>query len=330
MERPIGNDLRFTGDLDELGEALKNGTLQGASDGSVKNKIGTSACIIEPTHLTRDLSNIGGAGPVDRDPDTMNSTRAERSGFLGPLHTVTLLAKRYNAKHGGITMHVDNTSSFQQGDQSKLREGALRYQCGDYNLKQMKKEITDKLDKRNITITFKHVKAHQDEKRNRKKDKQGNIIPLTQPDLLNIDYDARAEDQYAEDNKSTSRIMPHSSINTYFESGDVINTGKLLQQIVKDRHGLDIQKYIKRNTNSRTNNSTASIGSQHKQLSNKKYSINHRGYLGRSTIGCRRWRDSTRSHQQHIPHHFVIPEGKHQRPTTISLHAVTTKQGNSK
>ena len=43
MARPIGNDLRFTGDLDELGETLQNGTLQGAPYGSVKNKIGTNA-----------------------------------------------------------------------------------------------------------------------------------------------------------------------------------------------------------------------------------------------------------------------------------------------
>jgi len=91
----------------------------------VKNEIGTSAWILKPAHLTRASSHMRGSGPVDGDPETMKSTRAERSGFLGPLHVVTLLAKRYNVKHGGVTMHVNNTSSFQQGDPPKPGEGAL-------------------------------------------------------------------------------------------------------------------------------------------------------------------------------------------------------------
>ena len=33
MARLIGNDLRFTSDLDQLGEELQNETLQGVSDG---------------------------------------------------------------------------------------------------------------------------------------------------------------------------------------------------------------------------------------------------------------------------------------------------------
>ena len=81
-------------DLDELGEALQNGMLQGASDGLVQQKIGTSIWIIELTHTTRASSNIRGAGSVDGDPDILKSTRAERSGFIGPLKTVQYTAQR--------------------------------------------------------------------------------------------------------------------------------------------------------------------------------------------------------------------------------------------
>ena len=244
MARRLGEDARFTGDLNDLGEALRNGTLQGASDGSIKNKEGTSAWVLEPDHLTRATSHMRGAGPVDGDHETMNSTRAERSSIPSPIHAVTLLAKRYNIRHGGVTMHIDNTSSFLQGDPPKPGEGALRHHCGDYNLEQMKKELSDKLDRRNITVTFKHVKSHQDDKANRKKDKQGNLIPLTQPTLLNIDCDARAEEQYAEPNISQARVMPHSSVKISFGSANIINIGKLLQQIVMDRHGPKMKKYI--------------------------------------------------------------------------------------
>ena len=90
------------------------------------------------------------------------------------------------------------------------------------------------------------MKAHQDDKKNRKKDKEGKCIPLTQPALLNIDYDERAEDQYGEENTPRSRVMPHSSIKTYFESNHIINTGKLLKQIITDRHGPKMRRYIKK------------------------------------------------------------------------------------
>ena len=141
-------------------------------------------------------------------------------------------------------MHVDKTLSFQQGDPPKLGEGTLYHHCGDYNLKQMKQEIMDKLERRKITVTFKHVKVHQDEKKNRKMDKKGNLIPLTQPTLLNIDCNERAEEQYGEDNTPRSRVIPHSSIKIYFESNNIIITGKLLQQIITDRHGPKMKKHI--------------------------------------------------------------------------------------
>ena len=43
---------------------------------------------------------------------------------------------------------------------------------------------------------WKHTKT----KKEQKKDKQGNLIPLTQPELLNTDSDTQAEEQYEEEN----------------------------------------------------------------------------------------------------------------------------------
>jgi len=62
-------------------------------------------------------------------------------------------------------MHVDNISSFQQGDPPRPGEGALHHHCGDYNLKEIKKYYTDELKERNIMIDFQHVKSHQDEEK---------------------------------------------------------------------------------------------------------------------------------------------------------------------
>ena len=152
IKRATGPSCHLQGDLEDIASALQDGTLQGASDWSVKEKKGTSAWIIEPTHIIRSATNMSGAGPVDGDPEFLNSTRAERSGFLGPIFAASQIAKKFNLRQEKLTMQVDNISSFQQGDPPKPREGALRHHCGDYDLKKIKQLYTDELKERNITI----------------------------------------------------------------------------------------------------------------------------------------------------------------------------------
>ena len=49
--------MELQGEKQELARALVKGTLQGASDGSVKNKQGTGAWMIEPkTHQKQSLT----------------------------------------------------------------------------------------------------------------------------------------------------------------------------------------------------------------------------------------------------------------------------------
>ena len=77
----------------------------------------------------------------------------------------------YNLKQGKTTMYVNSLSSLQQRDPPLPGEGALRHHCGDYDLKQLNFFDTDKLEERNMTIYFRHAKVHQDETKNRKKNK---------------------------------------------------------------------------------------------------------------------------------------------------------------
>ena len=145
-------------------------------------------------------------------------------------------------------MHVDNTSSFQDGNPPRPGEGALRHLGGDYALKQLKKLCDESLEHHNIEVEWQHVKAHQDEKKNRQKDKAGKLIPLTQAAHMNIDCDRRAEEFYShpdETQQSSALINPIESMQVYFRSNGVINTGKLYTQIVRDRHGPPLKQYIK-------------------------------------------------------------------------------------
>ena len=97
----------------------------------------------------------------------------------------------------------------------------------------------------------------------RTKDKAGNLIPLTQTALMNIDYDTRADKYYKQQDKnqlSSPKIIPHQEIQAYFESNGGINTGKLHEQITRDCHCPKLQKYIieKYNWNIHQFNSTNS------------------------------------------------------------------------
>ena len=59
----------------------------------------------------RMLTTIKGSGPVDGHPEFMNSTRAERAEFIGPLMNTLHIAQEYNIIIGTLHMHVHNTVS---------------------------------------------------------------------------------------------------------------------------------------------------------------------------------------------------------------------------
>ena len=76
-------------------------------------------------------------------------------------------------------MHVDNFSAFTHCDPPKPEEGALLHLWDDYDLKQIKRICEESYSQHNITITWQHVKAHQDKEENREKDSAGRLVPLS-------------------------------------------------------------------------------------------------------------------------------------------------------
>ena len=148
-------------------------------------------------------------------------------------------------------MHVDNIASFTNCDPPRPWEGPLRHLTDDYDLKQLKAACDTALNRHNILVTWCHVKAHQDDKKNRKKDENGEILPLSQAALLNIDYDRRADAVYEspyEDFRPRAEIIVPEQARAVFVSGGITNTSKLKKQIMRDRHGPPLRAYILRKT----------------------------------------------------------------------------------
>ena len=107
----------------------------------------------------------------------MNSTRAERAGFIGPLMNTLHLAQEHNVSSGALHMHVDNTGSYKKGNAPKMGDGTFRHVISDYDLKLHKSSLEYKLQNdHNIEVVYHHVKAHQDS--TPLKNKQGEIYVL--------------------------------------------------------------------------------------------------------------------------------------------------------
>ena len=174
----IGPSTDLKGDKRVIAKALAQGILQGGLGGSIKNKKGTEAWMVEPkTYQNHSDHSIRGTGLVDGDPEVLHFTRAERSAFLGPLYVAWRLTEECNLKKGKITMHVDNISSYLDRYPPRQGEGSLWHLGGDYDLKQMKKLCNESLEQRNIKVKWKHVKAHQDEKKIERTTETGKQYP---------------------------------------------------------------------------------------------------------------------------------------------------------
>ena len=63
---------------------------------------------------------------------------------------------------------------------------------------------------------------------------------------MNIDCDRQAEDQYAASSQSNQRIISFREMEYYFESCNIINMGRLHNQIVCAQHGPPLQSYTQK------------------------------------------------------------------------------------
>ena len=72
---------------------IKHETLTGGSDASVQNGRPGGSWRVQ---VSRTSIGITREGPIDRDPQTMHSTRGERGVTIGALWTILKIARRTN------------------------------------------------------------------------------------------------------------------------------------------------------------------------------------------------------------------------------------------
>ena len=79
----IAGDMKSHGQMVELAKDFRKGTLIGGSDASVVHGRGTGVWMI--TKITNMTTKMEGEGPIDGNPTSMHSTRAERGATIGCL-----------------------------------------------------------------------------------------------------------------------------------------------------------------------------------------------------------------------------------------------------
>ena len=79
--------------MKDIVTTIKHGTLTGGSDASVQNGRSGGSWRVQ---VSRTSTGITGEGPIDRDPQTMHSTRGERGIKIGALWTILKIARRTN------------------------------------------------------------------------------------------------------------------------------------------------------------------------------------------------------------------------------------------
>ena len=174
-ERWAIDDLELQDNGEILAAAIAGHYAIAVSDGSHKDKFGTSAFVLEgKDHVGRIL----GENCVPGHTTEQSSYRSELAGIEGILTTVQLLCQLHHLTQGSIEIGLDNTTAID----NVTDEWDPPCKAPDfdlvYNIRQHLKALP-------ITCTFRHVKGHQDD--------HVDMSRLDRWELLNVEMDTRAK-----------------------------------------------------------------------------------------------------------------------------------------
>ena len=102
----VCDNITFIGDIHNITEALRNGTLRGVSDGSVGDRCGTAGwCIIGGNSIIR------GVTVIPQSHDKMDSTRSELGGLYCMIRITSIISNYYDITTGSIRVGSDSDAA---------------------------------------------------------------------------------------------------------------------------------------------------------------------------------------------------------------------------
>ena len=218
-----------------LARDLATGALSYYSDGTAKEGCAAHAYTLRPICDDNKLAITGG-GPTSGDPDTLSSLRPEHSGTLAGSIWIWILEFKYDIHDGNARSGIDNSAVITRLSSGHDEDGRhINTLATDFDLWQ---EHMTLLDKMTTSVSFFHVKGHQDDLHH-KEHKEG---PMTRDAHWNIAMDKLAE----------SFRLPHPTPLTtvYNASGAAlvhdqkVVTTKIGPKIRDLRHSENLRQYI--------------------------------------------------------------------------------------
>ena len=136
------------GSITDVISAIKNKKAMIVSDGSVKDRKGTSCFIL--TDNEESFQVVG----LNRIPGrSKDSQRAELGGIIGAIVWIQTLCKHYNVNNGFIELGLDGDSAIKALERHRLHESDA-----DYDMIWLIKKTLSKIP---INIKFRWIKGHQ-------------------------------------------------------------------------------------------------------------------------------------------------------------------------
>jgi hypothetical protein len=136
-----------------LAMAILNGTARAISDGSFKDKMGTSASVLYGSDPSKRIMCVN--APPGHE-DEQSAYRSELAGIEGTLALVASVCKVHDIRSGSITIGLD-------GDQALIQASGdwpLHPSQADFD---MLHDIREKLKRLPITVRWKWIEGHQDD-----------------------------------------------------------------------------------------------------------------------------------------------------------------------
>jgi hypothetical protein len=172
MDRWVYDNVQFLGSMEELGNAISNGSCTCVADGSFKDNHGTAAWKI--LDLDNPDNSIDGQCVTPGDPSHHNPYRSELSGLYAAITMINSLVEYLKIEQGSMTLACDNLGAITFTEYHP--EGTNPSTCAQFDLVM----AIQKMKTTKITWHHVHVYGHQDTK---------SANPLSPIELINVEMD---------------------------------------------------------------------------------------------------------------------------------------------
>ena len=217
-------------DGETIAHSVLQGTIIGASDGSVKEKNGTYGYIL---YDKCSLDKISGYGKVPTTATHPTSQRSEIYGAAATILVYIVLQQRYGITSKIPLQHyIDNEGVVKLLQQKELSPGLKQHLASDIDMYMF---ILHLIKTFNISVNWNWIRSHQDD--------HADIAELSIEAQLNVEADYLTKKGYSLPSHNKQHL-PGTKVSIYIDN-DYMSDTNMKESIILQHHSEDILEYLK-------------------------------------------------------------------------------------